>query len=74
MPLKFGQLSSRVHGSGSPGMIGETLEITIVVSMIVLIAYPSGIALRQALLERRQRRVKVAERSAKKGQRQKGVL
>ncbi len=40
-------------------MIGETLEITIVVSMIVLIAYPSAIALRQAIQERRERRVKV---------------
>ncbi len=40
-------------------MIGETLEITIVVSMIVLIAYPSAIALRQAMQERRERRIKV---------------
>ena len=40
-------------------MIGETLEITIVVSMIVLVAYPSAIALRQVMQERRERRVKV---------------
>ena len=40
-------------------MIGETLEITIAVSMIVLIAYPSAIALRQVMQERRERRVKI---------------
>ena len=40
-------------------MIGETLEITIVVSMIVLIAYPSVIALRQVMQERRERKIKV---------------
>ena len=40
-------------------MIGETLEITIVVSMIVLIAYPSAIALRQVMQERRERKIKV---------------
>ena len=50
-------------------MIGETLEITIVVSMTVLIAYPSAIALRQVLLERRERRVKVAERNAQRARR-----
>ncbi len=40
-------------------MIGETLEITIVVSMVVLIAYPSAAAFRQAMQERRERRVRV---------------
>jgi hypothetical protein len=40
-------------------MIGETLEITIVVSMIVLIAYPSTVALRQVMQERRERRIKI---------------
>ena len=45
-------------------MIGETLEITIVVSMIVLIAYPSLNALRQVVLERRERRVRAAQRDA----------
>ncbi len=40
-------------------MIGETFEIAIVVSMIVLIAYPSAIALRQAMQERRERRIKI---------------
>ena len=50
-------------------MIGETLEITIVVSMIVLIAYPSIIALRQVVQERRGRRVHVpaVRNSAKEG-------
>lgn len=37
-------------------MIGETLEIAIVVSMIVLIAYPSAIAVRQAMQDRRDRK------------------
>ena len=55
-------------------MIGETLEITIVVSMIVLIAYPSVIALKQVLLERRERRVKVAERNAHRAQRGPGSV
>jgi len=40
-------------------MIGETLEITIVVSMIVLIAYPSAMALRQIAQERRDRKIKI---------------
>ena len=53
-------------------MIGETLEVTIVVSMIVLIAYPSWIALRQVMLERRERRVKVAEREARRALRRGG--
>jgi hypothetical protein len=45
-------------------MIGETLEITIVISMIVLIAYPSANALRQVVLERRDRRERVARRES----------
>lgn len=52
-------------------MIGETLEITIVVSMIVLIAYPSANALRQIVLERRERRVRVAERNGRNVQQRK---
>jgi len=52
-------------------MIGETLEITIVVSMIVLIAYPSANALRQIVLERRDRRVRVAQRSERQRTREK---
>ncbi len=40
-------------------MIGETLEIAIVVSMIVSIAYPSAIAVRQAMQDRRDRKAKV---------------
>ena len=47
-------------------MVGETLEITIVVSMIVLIAYPSLNALRQVVLERRDRRVRTAQRDAQR--------
>ena len=43
-------------------MIGQTLEATIVVSMIILIAYPSAIALRQALREWRERQVRVIAR------------
>lgn len=47
-------------------MIGETLEITIVISMIVLIAYPSANALRQVVLERRDRRERVAQRESQR--------
>ena len=40
-------------------MIGEALEITIIVSMIVLVVYPSSLMLLEAIEERRQRRVRV---------------
>jgi hypothetical protein len=43
-------------------MIGEALEITIIVSMIVLIVYPSSLMLLEAIEERRQRRVRVPVR------------
>ena len=47
-------------------MIGETLEIAIVVSTIVLIVYPSAIALRRVAQERYERRVKAARRLARR--------
>ncbi len=40
-------------------MIGEALEITIVVSMLVLVGYPSTFMAIEALRERRRRRVRV---------------
>ncbi len=40
-------------------MIGEVLEITIVVSMLVLVGYPSTMMAMEALEERHRRRVKV---------------
>jgi hypothetical protein len=43
-------------------MIGEALEITIIVSMIVLVVYPSSLMLLEAIEERRQRRVRVQVR------------
>ncbi len=42
-------------------MIGEALEITIVVSMLVLVAYPSTVMAMEALQERRKRRVKFVQ-------------
>ncbi len=41
-------------------MIGEALEITIVVSMLVLVGYPSTLMALEALRTRRRRRVRVA--------------
>jgi len=40
-------------------MVGEALEITIIVSMIVLVVYPSSLMILEALEERRTRRVRV---------------
>ncbi len=40
-------------------MIGEALEITIVVSMLVLVGYPSTLMITEALRARRRRRVRV---------------
>ncbi len=42
-------------------MIGETLEITIVVSMLVLVGYPSPLMTIEALRARRRRRVRVVQ-------------
>ena len=47
-------------------MIGETLEVTIIVSMIVLIAYPSCVAVMDMLRDRRRRRVRVAVREQRR--------
>jgi len=41
-------------------MIGEALEITIIVSMIVLVVYPSSLMVLEAMEERRTRRVRVS--------------
>jgi len=43
-------------------MIGEALEITIIVSMIVLVVYPSSLMILEAIEERRRRRVRVPVR------------
>ena len=40
-------------------MIGEALEITIVVSMLVLVMYPSTMLAMEALQARRRRRIEV---------------
>ncbi len=42
-------------------MIGEALEVTIVVSMFVLVGYPSTLLIVEALQQRRKRRVKVMQ-------------
>ena len=42
-------------------MIGEAFEITIVVSMLVLIVYPSTLMTIEALRARRRRRVQVVQ-------------
>lgn len=40
-------------------MIGEALEVTIVVSMTVLVGYPSTLMALEALRARRRRRVQI---------------
>ncbi len=42
-------------------MIGEAFEITIVVSMLVLVGYPSTLMIIEALRARRTRRVRVVQ-------------
>jgi hypothetical protein len=42
-------------------MIGEAFEITIVVSMLVLVGYPSTLMTIEALRARRRRRVRVVQ-------------
>ncbi len=42
-------------------MIGEALEITIVVSLLVLVGYPSTLMILEALRARRRRRVRVVQ-------------
>lgn len=42
-------------------MIGEALEITIVVSMLVLVGYPSTLMVLETLRTRRRRRIRVAQ-------------
>ena len=50
-------------------MIGEALEITIVVSMLVLVVYPSTILVMEALQGRRSRRNKVVQDRRRRDQR-----
>ncbi len=50
-------------------MIGEALEITIVVSMLVLVIYPSTMMVMEALQERRRRRIKVVRDRYRRDQR-----
>lgn len=47
-------------------MIGETLEVTIIVSMTVLIAYPSFVAVTDMLRDRRRRRVAASPRQERR--------
>ncbi len=50
-------------------MIGAALEITIVVSMLVLVIYPSTMLVREALQERRRRRIKAVQDRRRRDQR-----
>ncbi len=50
-------------------MIGEALEITIVVSMLVLVIYPSTMMVMEALQERRRRRIRVVQDRRRRDQR-----
>ncbi len=50
-------------------MIGEALEITIVVSMLVLVIYPSTMMVMEALQERRRQWIKVAQDWRRRDQR-----
>jgi hypothetical protein len=40
-------------------MIGDALEITIIVSMMVLVVYPASLLILDAWYERRKRRVRL---------------
>lgn len=46
-------------------MMGGALEITIIVSVVVLAAYPGGLTLLDVLHERYARRVRVARRGVR---------
>jgi hypothetical protein len=48
-------------------MIGEALEITIVVSMVVLVGYPSTLMAFEAMRARRRRRVPVVRSQRRHG-------
>ncbi len=50
-------------------MIGKALEITIIVSMLVLVIYPSTMMVMEALQERRRQRIKVAQTRRRRDQR-----
>ncbi len=50
-------------------MIGEALEITIVVSMLVLVIYPGTMMVMEALQERRKRRIMVVQDRRRRDQR-----
>ena len=50
-------------------LIGEALEITIVVSMLVLVVYPSTMLVMDALQGRRWRRIKVVQDRRRQDQR-----
>lgn len=47
-------------------MIADALEITIVVSMVVLVVYPATLTLLEVWRERRSRRVRAASRSPRR--------
>ncbi len=50
-------------------MLGQALEITIVVSMLVLVAYPSTMMVMEALQERRRRRIEAVQDRRRRDQR-----
>ncbi len=50
-------------------MIGEALEITIVVSTLVLVIYPSTMLVKEALQDRRRWRIKVVQDRRRRDQR-----
>ena len=50
-------------------MIGEALEITIIVSMLVLVGYPSTLMVMEDLQEHRKRRVRVVQGRCRRAKR-----
>ena len=61
LPLRMGHVWGEAELAECDRMIGEALEITIVVSMLALVVYPSTMLVMDALQERRRRRIKVVE-------------
>lgn len=47
-------------------MVGDALEISIIVSMVVLVAYPSGVMVSRALQARRRRHPRPGGRSERR--------
>jgi len=69
LPPRIGHVWGDAELAECDRLIGEALEITIVVSMLVLVVYPSTILVMEALQGRRSRRNKVVQDRRRRDQR-----